>query len=389
VLLLSLAQWSRGAIRCGFRPANEAAGSVRGVTFSPEVDVVIAVHDPGRPVLRAVNSVLDHNRASLRVTVVCHNTPESGIRNLLAAHTEDKRFRTLQLQDGIRSPAGPFNLGLASASARFTSVMGSDDELEPGAIDSWLAVADRDQASAVIARLRHARGRGIPTPPVRPGRVRKLDGVKDRLAYRSAPLGLVSTRAFGEERFVEGLSSGEDVAYVTAVWFAGERVSFDRHGPAYIVHDDAGDRVSMRTKPVDADLAFLKLLLIDPRFSRLAQAQRLATILKLLRVHIFGIVANRPDPGTWTAEDRRQLAEMTATLIALAPGAPNILSRADNALLSSIEDTDVPIERVLALSARRRRLLPASLLSADLRRSFDREAPFRMMAASVLVRGLP
>jgi hypothetical protein len=359
------------------------------VPFSPDVDLVIAVHDPRRPVLRAVSSVLDHNRASLRVTVVCHNTPEDGIREALAAHTGDPRLRTLPLQDGVRSPAGPFNAGLDAATARFTSVMGSDDELEPGAVDSWLTIADRDGAAAVIPRLRHAAGRAVPTPPVRPGRVRNLDGVKDRLAYRSAPLGLISRRDFGDDRFVPGLSSGEDVAYVIGVWFSGGRISFDRRGPAYLVHSDAADRVSTGPRPVEHDLAFLRLLLDDPRFTRLTDRQRLAAIVKLVRVHVFGVVENRPEATGWTADDRAALADVTASVLALAPGARRILSRADGALLSSILDTGDPVGRLLERSARRRRFLhPAALVSADPVQSFAREAPLRMLAASALVRGL-
>lgn len=351
--------------------------------------MIIAVHDPRRPIARAVRSVLDHNGSALRVSVVCHNTPEAGIRERLSAHLDDPRLRTLSLDDGIRSPAGPFNAGLDAASGRFTSVMGSDDELEPGAVDSWLALADRDAAAAVLARVRHAGGRAVPTPPVRPGRTSGLDGVRDRLAYRSAPLGLVSAAAFGTERFVPGLSSGEDVAYSTAVWFAGERISFDRRGPAYLVHGDADERVSTAAKPVDADVAFLRLLLADRRFMGLEADQKLALTVKLLRVHIFGIVTNRPDPAAWSEQDRVQLADMTAELLARAPEAGRILSRADGALLAAIRNPELPTERLIALGEKRRRVLrPSSLLSADPRRMLAREAPLRMMAASALVRGL-
>lgn len=349
---------------------------------------MIPVHDPRRPIARAVRSVLDHNHSDLRVTVVCHNTPITGIRAHLTAHVADERLRMLELHDGIHSPTGPFNLGLDSATARFTSVMGSDDELEPGAVDSWLAVANRDRAAAVIPRLRHVAGRAVPTPPVRPGRRSNLDGVKDRLAYRSAPLGLVSTREFGRERFVPGLGAGEDVAYVTAVWFAGHRISFDRRGPAYLIHSDAQDRVTMGAKPVSNDVAFMRQLVGDPRFTGLDSEQTLAVVIKLLRVHVFGIVSNRPDPAAWTPDDRRDLAEMTGTLLAIAPKAAGILSRADGRLLDAIQDRGVPVRRLIDLGRKRRRFLhPGALVSNDLRLSLAREAPLRMMAASAIVRG--
>lgn len=356
---------------------------------NPDVDVIIPVHDPRRPISRAVTSVLDHNGSALRVTVVCHNTPVTGIREALAAHSCDPRLRVLELHDGIRSPTGPFNFGLDAATARFTSVMGSDDELEPGAVDSWLAVADGDRAAAVIPRLRHVGGLGVPTPPVRPGRRSNLDPVKDRLSYRSAPLGLVSTREFGGERFVPGLGAGEDVAYVTAVWFSGHRISFDRHGPAYLIHSDAHDRVTMGAKPVSDDVAFMKQLVGDPRFTDLDDDQTVAVVIKLFRVHIFGIVSNRPDATRWTDDDRRELAEMTTTLLAIAPTAVRVLSRADGRLVAAIRDPNVPTQRLIDLGdARRRFFHPASVIAHDLRHSLAREAPLRMLAASAVVRGL-
>lgn len=352
-----------------------------------DVDVVIAVHDPRRPVERAVASVLDRNGSRLRVTVVVHNTDPGPIRERLSRFTSDPRLRFLELADGIRSPAGPFNAGLDAATARYTSVMGSDDELEPGALDAWLRVAERDRAAVVIPRLRHAGGPNIPTPPARPMRRAGLDGVKDRLSYRSAPLGLVSRNAFGTERFIAGVQTGEDVSYVTALWFSGERISFDRNGPAYVIQADAVDRVSFSVKPVREDLAFLPLLLDDPRWQGLGPDERLALAVKLIRIHIFGAVTNRQDPGGWTADDRDVLADLTERCLALAPGALRVLSRADARVVGAIRDAEQSAATLVALGkARRRFARPASVLPTRLLSVLAREAPLRMMVASVLVR---
>lgn len=334
-----------------------------------------------------MGSVLDRNGSRLRVTVVCHNTPVGPIRDRLARFGADPRLRIRDLSDGIRSPAGPFNAGLDAATARFTSVMGSDDELEAGAIDSWLLTADRDGASVVIPHLRHAGGTTVPTPPTRPLRRSRLDGVKDRLSYRSAPLGLVSRSVFGAERFTAGVPSGEDVAYVTALWFSGERISFDRSGPAYLIHADAVDRVTFSAKPIREDMAFLRLLLDDPRVGALPAAQRLALVVKLLRIHIFGAVTNRRSPAAWTADDRRDLAEMTDRCLKLSPGAVDVLSVADARVVKAIRDLDVPAAVLIAFGAARRRFArPASVLTARPSSLLAREAPLRMMVASVLVR---
>lgn len=78
-------------------------------------------------------------------------------------------------------------------------------------------------ADAVLARIESADGTLTRTPPARPRRRHRLDPVRDRLAYRSAPLGLLR-RATIERlglRFPTGLSTGEDLPFTTRLWTAG------------------------------------------------------------------------------------------------------------------------------------------------------------------------
>ena len=215
---------------------------------APEVDIVIAVHDPRRDVARSVGSALTSSGVA-RVLVVCHNTPVDAIAARLGRLSDDRRVQLEPCDDGVGSPAGPFNRGLELATARFTAIMGSDDELGDGAVDAWLRIADQDQAEVVIPALRYAGGRRVPTPPTRPGRVRNLDGVRDRLAYRTAPLGLVARERFGAMRFTPGLATGEDLAYSTRLWFSGAPISRVRAGGEYVIHDDA-ERVTFTRRPL-------------------------------------------------------------------------------------------------------------------------------------------
>ncbi len=115
----------------------------------PLVDVTIAVHSSTRPIARAVASVIDHTSAAVRVNVVAHNIDPEIIRENLGAYASDPRVRLLSLHDGIPSPAGPMNHGFANSTAPFISVIGSDDELAPGAIDSWLSVQAETGATPV------------------------------------------------------------------------------------------------------------------------------------------------------------------------------------------------------------------------------------------------
>ncbi|WP_168209092.1 glycosyltransferase family A protein [Agromyces intestinalis] len=350
---------------------------------APRVDVVVAVHSPERPIERAVASALA-NRAPLRVTVVAHNTDPAAIATRLGARADDPRVRMLALDDGIPSPAGPFNLGLAEATAEFTSVLGSDDAFEPRAVDAWLAVADRDRASAVVARLRHVGGRAAPTPPTRPFR-RRLDPVRDRLAYRSAPLGLVSRAAFGELRFAEHLPSGEDIPYVAAVWYSGERISYDRRGPGYLVHADAAERVTHAPMGIAAEFGYLPHVLGSEVLARSEASARSALAIKLLRVNLFGAVRNRPEPARWTDAERRALADAAATIISAGGGIERVLSRRERDLLDAALDPARPTEALLAADRRRRaRLAPGSLVPRSLGSLAHREAPIRFSAASAL-----
>ena len=353
--------------------------------MTPRVDVVIAVHDPARPIERAVGSVLGGTTAPVRVTVVVHNTAPAPVHARLAAFAGDPRLRTRQLQDGIPSPAGPFNAGLDAATAEFRAVMGSDDELQRGAIDSWLAQAERTGARVVIARVRHAGGRAIPTPPTRPGRTAGLDPVLDRLSYRSAPLGLFARQPFGDLRFPVGPPVGEDIPFVTRLWLSNEAIAYDRRGPAYLVHADAPSRTTTRIRPVEVEFQWLAALFAEEAFTRATAERQSSVVVKLLRVHVFGAVLNRPDPASWTAAERRAIAGIADRLVAAGHGIERVLARRDRDLLDAIRDPEIPASHLLRAAVRRRRFgAPGTLIPRDVRWTFHREAGLRVAAASAL-----
>jgi len=350
------------------------------------VDVVVAVHSATRPVERAVASVLQGNAARSRVTVVCH-----GVDVDLVARTVGAEYRRkvtwLEHHDGVRSASGPFNAGMRAARGDFVSLLGSDDWLEPGSVDSWLALAGATGADCVLARV--ARGhpaRRVPTPPVRPWRrqVRPADPVRDRLSYRSAPLGLVATQArarLGLE-LTEGMPVGGDVAYVTRLWWE-TRVAVDRHRPGYVIGEEAADRVTYAPRPIEQELRFVVHLLAQPWFRAYPDAGRCAIATKLLRIHLFGAVARRSDPAWWSTPERRALASITSGVLNAANGVAAPLSRADHALLASMLDPGDPAETLLARArARRRHGTPQTVLPGRPGSALHPEAPLRFMAAS-------
>lgn len=360
---------------------------------SPLVDVVIATHSLRRQVERAVRSVLDGSGdLDVRVTLVCHGLAAEEVAGRLSPATRsDPRVRLIEHHDGLASPAGPFTAGLEAATAPWVSIMGSDDRLAPGALRSWLAVAARTGAEVVLAQV-ELDGRRVATPPtrVRPGpsprRTQGLDLVRDRLAYRSAPLGLLSRAAVARTgaRLLPGAQTGEDLPFTTRL-YEGARVALAT-GTPYLVGTDAGDRATAVPRPVAEELVGVAAVLADPWFRALPHDRRVAVATKLLRVHVFGTVLNRPEADWWTPAEREELARITGELLAAAAGA-GALSRADHDLIGAIRDTTVPAERMVDLArARRRHGRPRTLLPQDWRQLLHPEAPPRFMLASLAAR---
>ncbi len=320
---------------------------------SPRVDVVIAVHSATRPIARAVGSVLGHTRADVRVIVVAHNIDREVIRANLGSWADDERVLLLDLRDGIPSPSGPMNHGFDAATGDFVALLGSDDEFEPGAIDSWLALQRAADADVVIAQIRHEGGGKELSPPARPRRSIGLHPVKDRLAYRSAPLGLVSRARFGDLRFPAGLASGEDLPYVTALWFSGARIAFARSGPGYLVHADAADRVTSGPRTIAADFAFLDHIIDAPRFAGLDKAERGAIAIKIIRMHVFDALVNRAQQDPWPEGERAALAGVVRRILAWGGPVDAWLSLIDHKVLDGILDEVTPVDELMDLLRRR------------------------------------
>lgn len=354
------------------------------------VEVVIACHSAKRRVDQAVASVLDGSGDVAHVRVVAHNLPAAEIRDVL--RPEDRERVTVdELHDGIPSPTGPFQYGIVAGTSEFFAIMGSDDVLEPGAVASWLAVQRRTGADMVMPRLRlDGSSRPVPTPPVGPVALARcvlgvpglLSGTRDRTIYRSAPLGLIRRAAWQRMglAFKPGLPVGEDVDVVTRLALHA-RTAADLAGPAYVIRDDAADRVTFVVRPLAEQLAFLSEML-HPEDT---PAQRRAVAVKCLRIHVFGAIHYRDRAEHWAPAERAELARACRLLVDAAPQLRGSLSRAEAHLLDLSLDPGAPVERLLAASAARRRHgRPATVLPAELRGLLAADGPLRFMAASAL-----
>lgn len=352
----------------------------------PLVDVIIAVHSRTRPIARAVASIVDGTRADVRVSVVAHNIDPDVIAANLGDLARHERVRLLALSDGIHSPAGPMNYGIAHAVAPFISIVGSDDELEAGAIDSWLRLQHRTRASVVIARIAIP-GRGTdPYPPVRWGRrTRGLQAARDRLSYRSAPLGLIDRGRYGDLRFTEGLRSGEDIAYSATLWFSGDRIAYDLTGPAYAIREDADDRVTFQPRPIPEDFAFLDALEHTDWFSSLSHRDRQALAVKILRVHVFDAIAARIDLDEPFDHSATAVARVVAQIEQWSPGVVRLLSRADRRVLDGLGPMAPNVDELRrALRQRWAYRTVDAVTPRNLALTFHAQAPFRTLLAGMI-----
>lgn len=359
-----------------------------------DVDVVIAVHTPTRPVERAVASVLDHTSATVRVTVVVHNTELEPIHSRLKQFQDDARLRLVHHVDGFSTPAGPKNAGLAIATAEFVAMLDSDDQLEPGALDAWLFAARQPMQTAdfVIAPSSSPGGRLKPSPPVRWSRVgrrrsARLDPSADRLFYRASPLGLIGRERFGHVRFSEGIATGEDQALTAEVWSTpGAQIVFPVFAPRYLEFDDQGDRVTREPRAVAEEFRSLDFTLAPGAPWATSSSLRLALATKLIRIHLFDGVRQRL-PAAWDSQTATALAEVAERILDWEPRASQLLSRADANLLHAVLTAEKGVDRMCELqrASARLRSFPA-LVPQRFARVFHAQAPLRYHLAGALLR---
>ncbi|TBN55952.1 glycosyltransferase [Glaciihabitans arcticus] len=353
------------------------------------VDAILPVHDATRPLDRALASLLVSGLelgSELRITVVCHNISADEIRAALPAELRDVA-RFLEHPDGLPSPAGPKNLALDQTDGTYIAFLDSDDSYDPGALRDWVDRAEAHNLDAVIPPERHDDGRVIRTPVVRRLHSGDLDPIRDRLSYRTAPLGLLrrSTVERLGLRFAGGLRNGSDQIFGLTLWFDSPRVRFARGGPGYIVGGDAQTRVTTQTHPVASELKATHDMFAHEWFLRQSLRVRRAIVVKSVRILFFGALAKRLDTGTWTTETQRDSAAFLELAARSAPGYERSLSIADLRAIDAVLEPGTSLDRLTELARARRAFgHPTTVLTRDLRGMLLPDAPLRFMAASLL-----
>lgn len=357
---------------------------------APLIDVVIPVHDSSRPLQRAVDSLLGSGLAvpqELRINVICHNIGETEIAGILTEEARDK-VRFLEFADGEPSPAGPFMFGINNATGEYVSIMGSDDSLEPGALRAWLGVARSCGLTAVIPPERHASGTKVATPPIRPWHSGRLHPLRDRLAYRTAPLGLIKRTAVSRLglEMPSRLRNGSDQLFGLKLWFSGEPIGYARRTPKYVVGADAKSRVTFAIRPAVEDMRAISELFEDEWTRRQPIRIRRAIVAKSVRVHVFSAALIRSNNDRWTGEDRTYISQLLRFAEELAPGYLRVLSLADRRLVDALIAANVDADALNALLRTRSRFgHPATVFTRDFRGLLASDGPLRFMVAAKLL----
>ncbi|MET4004164.1 MULTISPECIES: glycosyltransferase [Arthrobacter] len=304
----------------------------------PDADIIIAVHQLNRPIKRAVLSALAAGKpGQVRVIVVGHGLEVEDLRQLLVGCPAEL-VEVVKYVDGIRSPAGPFNAGLKLAHAEFVGVMGSDDMLESEAVSAWVDQARTSSADAVLAPLKFQSGRSVRTPRIRGLRRFVLDPVRDRVAYRTAPLGLLRRTTLHQQAlaFTEGLTTGEDVSFSLRLWFGGNRISMGRPGRHYIIGEDAQERVTQRMLPLHQEFEAFFGVLKESWFAAFPLASRRSIAIKMARIHVIPAMSTRGTAWDWAGPDGVAVQEILVALENAAPRFSTALCRADHSLLAAV-----------------------------------------------------
>lgn len=302
------------------------------------IDVVIPVHREDRPVERAVASAVAGGLA--RAIVVCHNIEASVFAERLAPFGD--AVVTLELHDSVPSPAGPFNTGLWAANAPWVTTLGSDDWLEPGAQEAWVA-ALADEPDVVVLPVLDQSDGSTDVPATRPGRVRKLDVVKDRLLYRTGPLWLVRTRLIHDHgiRMSAGLRTGEDLAFSTHMFLAAKRISqLPAGSPRYIEGDDAVTRVTREPFPFATLLLPVERLVAEPWVAPLPARHRHALAVRVVRKNLLPALALHREQ--LTVNDVAAARSALQAWLRLAPNLTVPLSRVEEAACVALLACAVP-----------------------------------------------
>lgn len=300
-----------------------------------QAQVIIPVHDLTRPIRRAVESVLSYPGAS--PIVVAHGVNASDLDL-----PEDPRVRVIEVPDGQGKPGVAFNAGLDAATAPWVGIMGSDDWYEAGAIEVMLRRLRDDDADGILSPIRPAKASLNSMRPVT-WRRKNLRAARDRMFHRTAPLGLYRRKLLQNPRYqmADHVVAGVDQLSSVRLWTDGLAISYYPYDPAYVVGDDAKQRVTLTPRPLPVQGKMWREVWDDPEVRALPISTRNALGEKMVRVHVFDWISMHPTSNDLQQSDFEWLAELVGAIIQVAPGALDSLSPAELLVIEELRRGDL------------------------------------------------
>ena len=342
----------------------------------PDLDaqVIIRVHAKDRPFQRAIDSVLSCPRAG--VILVAH-----GLTATELDAPSDPRLDVVEVSEGVGFPGVPSNAGVAAATAPFVGLLDSDDFYEKGALDALLGLLDETGADAALAPLRL----GDEAPALLPLTPRRsnLDPVRDRLFYRTAPLGLFRTSLMQDPdfRFDPTVPTGEDMRVTARLFSGGHNIAYRYGDPTYTVTDEASERATLTSRPVEEEFQALNNLVDDLWVAELPEDLKEALVVKVLRVHILGHVKDDDLRAAWRFGDFECVADLAQKVLALAPGALDVFVASEQDILNQLLSGS-PETLEAAIQSSKTASLPQRVLPKKPWKATHREANIRRVLTS-------
>ncbi len=358
----------------------------------PDIDVIIPVHSPLRPLRRAVSSVLGEAMAGVKVIVVCHNISREAIIEASGVRpSPDVEFH--ELHDERRSPAGPRNHGIAVSRARYIAFLDSDDVLDTGALRRWAGECARHGFPDVLIGQVHSQGgRRFSAPCPRVGRRTRLSARRDLLNDRTAPQGILVRRELlldpDAPWFETGAPIGEDLAIGLFIWNRARSIAYSRFRAGYQLRADADDRVTSLPYPLETRLHPIRSLLEQEWFHELDPEARGAVARKLIRIEFVGLVRDLARDGNLGPDQLAELRTLLQAIEHLDPSALRALPFWETRVIGCVRDGDEErLVRMLAASSSLTRIVGA-LLPGDVRELAAPEQTYVRAARSILGRAL-
>ena len=326
-----------------------------GAASTLKVQIVIPVHDLGRPFMRAVDSVL--TTPSAGVILVAHGVAAQDLHL-----SPSERLKIVELTDGVGFPGNAFNAGLDATTAPWIGIMGSDDWFESGAIEAMLDAAKADCADGVLAPLRQAASHSNSLKPVT-WRRKRLDAVRDRMFYRTAPLGIYRRDLLQNPRYqmAENVVAGVDQLSSVRLWTEGAKISYRPFDPAYVVGEDAKQRVTLTPRPLPLQAEMWQHVWRDQGVLALAGPKKVALAEKFVRVHIFDWLAGHSSQSQWMEGDFEFLQGLALTIRGAVPDLDDLLMPSERRVFQTLCEGSLP-ETLAAWEVRQ--LNPAGKMEA-------------------------